>query len=148
MANKMVFCVNWTHSVKTLAIVPALNTRRPCQQRFFTDSKVYEAHMGPTRVLSVPGGPHVGLMNLAIRVFALCARQVDRASNNPHLIKYTATVPIAGSYLKWGKSAGYDTFLKMGGENLAKKIMLPFKKVCRLLYISFEYENGWNLPSI
>ena len=31
------------------------------------DSKVHEANMGPTRVLSDLDGPHVGLMNLAIR---------------------------------------------------------------------------------
>ena len=31
------------------------------------DSKVRGANMGPTRVLSAPGGPHVGLINLAIR---------------------------------------------------------------------------------
>ena len=31
------------------------------------DSKVYGANMGPTRALSVPGGPHVGPINLAIR---------------------------------------------------------------------------------
>ena len=31
------------------------------------DSKVYWANMGPTWVLSAPGGPHVGPMNLAIR---------------------------------------------------------------------------------
>ena len=30
------------------------------------DSKVYGVHMGPTWVLLAPGGPHVGLMNLAI----------------------------------------------------------------------------------
>ena len=34
----------------------------------FPDSKVQVAHMGPTWVLSAPGGPHVGPMNLAIRV--------------------------------------------------------------------------------
>ena len=32
------------------------------------DSKVHGANMGPTWVLSAPDGPHVGLMNLAIRV--------------------------------------------------------------------------------
>ena len=32
------------------------------------DSKVYGANMGPTWVLSAPDGPHVGSMNLAIRV--------------------------------------------------------------------------------
>ena len=31
------------------------------------DSKVHVAHMGPTWVLSAPGGPHAGPMNLAIR---------------------------------------------------------------------------------
>ena len=32
-----------------------------------TESKVHGANMGPTWVLSVPDGPHVGPMNLAIR---------------------------------------------------------------------------------
>ena len=32
------------------------------------DSKVHGANMGPTRVQSAPDGPHVGPMNLAIRV--------------------------------------------------------------------------------
>ena len=32
------------------------------------DSKVHGANMGPTWVLSSPGGPHVGPMNLAIWV--------------------------------------------------------------------------------
>ena len=34
------------------------------------DSKVHGANMGPTWVLSAPDGPHVGPMNLAIRVVA------------------------------------------------------------------------------
>ena len=34
----------------------------------FPDSKVHGANMGPTWVLSAPGGPHVGPMNFAIRV--------------------------------------------------------------------------------
>ena len=34
----------------------------------FHDSKVHGANMGPTWVLSSPGGPHVGPMNLAIWV--------------------------------------------------------------------------------
>ena len=33
------------------------------------DSKVHGANMGPTWVLAAPDGPHVGPMNLAIRVF-------------------------------------------------------------------------------
>ena len=38
------------------------------------DSKVHEANMGPTWVLSAPGGPHVDPMNLAIRVIYRCLR--------------------------------------------------------------------------
>ena len=34
----------------------------------YPDSKFHVAHMGPTWVLSAPGGSHVGPMNLAIRV--------------------------------------------------------------------------------
>ena len=36
--------------------------------RTYPDSKVYGGHIGPTWVLSAPNGPHVGPMNLAIRV--------------------------------------------------------------------------------
>ena len=36
------------------------------------DKKIYGANMGPTWVLSAPGGPHVGLMNLAIWDIAQC----------------------------------------------------------------------------
>ena len=35
----------------------------------FPDSKVHGANMGPTWVLPAPDGPHVGPMNLAIRVY-------------------------------------------------------------------------------
>ena len=35
---------------------------------FYPDSKVHGANMGPTWVLSALDGPHVGPMNLAIRV--------------------------------------------------------------------------------
>ena len=37
----------------------------------YPDSKVHGANMGPTWVLSVPDGPHVGPVNLAIRVVPL-----------------------------------------------------------------------------
>ena len=37
----------------------------------YPDSKVHGANMGPTWVLSAPDGPHVGPMNLAIRVALL-----------------------------------------------------------------------------
>ena len=35
---------------------------------YYPDSKVHGANMGPTWVMSAPDGPHVGPMNLAIRV--------------------------------------------------------------------------------
>ena len=37
-----------------------------CHHVIDPDSKVHGANMGPTWVLSAPGGPHVGPMNLAI----------------------------------------------------------------------------------
>ena len=42
-----------------------------CLTTTFPDSKVHGANMGPTWVLSAPYGPHVGPMNLAIRVSIL-----------------------------------------------------------------------------
>ena len=36
------------------------------KMHYIPDSKVHGANMGPTWVLSSPGGPHVGPMNLAI----------------------------------------------------------------------------------
>ena len=38
---------------------------------YYQDSKIHGANMGPTWVLSAPDGPHVGPMNLAIRVALL-----------------------------------------------------------------------------
>ena len=35
----------------------------------YPDNKIHGASMGPTWVLSAPDGPHVGPMNLAIRVY-------------------------------------------------------------------------------
>ena len=48
------------------------------------DSKVHGANMGPTWALSVPGGPHVGPMNLAIRVYL----NVLSANLRPHCLLY------------------------------------------------------------
>ena len=49
----------WKQSAMT-AVTTELAFKNP-------DSKVHGANMGPTWVLSAPNGPHVGLMNLAIR---------------------------------------------------------------------------------
>ena len=40
-------------------------------QKDYPDSKVHGAYMGPTWVLSAPAGPHVGPMNLAIRLVSI-----------------------------------------------------------------------------
>ena len=42
---------------------------------YIPDSKVHGANMGPTWVLPSPGGPHVGPMNLAIRVYASLSQE-------------------------------------------------------------------------
>ena len=42
----------------------------------YPGSKVHGANMGHTWVLSAPGGPHVGPMNLAIRVMSPYTRIV------------------------------------------------------------------------
>ena len=40
----------------------------------YSDRKVHVANMGPTWVLSAPGGPHIGPMNLAIGLVMQNAR--------------------------------------------------------------------------
>ena len=45
------------------------------------DSKVHGANMGPTWVLSAPDGPHVGLMNLAIRNMLSCSKPHPTAAS-------------------------------------------------------------------
>ena len=40
---------------------------------YFPDSQVHGANTGPTWVLSAPDGPHVGPMNLVIKVVMLGA---------------------------------------------------------------------------
>ena len=42
-----------------------------CLDQPYPDNKVHGANMGPTLVLSAPDRPHVGPMNLAIRVVAV-----------------------------------------------------------------------------
>ena len=49
--------VKWTYNWIISDVMP-----------YSPDSKVHGANMGPTWVLSAPDGPHVGLMNLAIRI--------------------------------------------------------------------------------
>ena len=56
-------------AVKTYDLLPARSLRNcPSVHPDYPDSKVHGANMGPTWVVSAPDGPHVGSMNLAIRV--------------------------------------------------------------------------------
>ena len=55
----------WKISVWIMFSVPLLKWLRSF--RHIPYSKIHWAHMGPTWVLSAPGRPHVGPMNLAIR---------------------------------------------------------------------------------
>ena len=55
----------------------------------FPDSKVHGANMGPTWVLSAPDGPHVGPMDLAIRVYT------------PHWISQSLRYTVVHSALKF-----------------------------------------------
>ena len=56
--------------------------------RLHPDSKVHGANMGPTWVLSAPDGPHVGPMNLAIRV-VICEK-VNIMDADGLIMKYLA----------------------------------------------------------
>ena len=49
---------------------------------FYPDSKVHGVNMGPTWVLSAPDGPHVGSMNLAIRIGFLSYHMTNMNCNN------------------------------------------------------------------
>ena len=48
------------------------NSPSLCFLQYNADSKVHGANMRPTWLLSAPDGPHVGPMNLAIRVLTEC----------------------------------------------------------------------------
>ena len=47
------------------------------------DNKVHVAYMGPTWVLSAPGGPHVGPMNLAIRAIIYLSHCISGGDSVP-----------------------------------------------------------------
>ena len=52
--------------IRYLQLIHDGDTRLTRESNITPDSKVHVANMGPTWVLSVPGGPHVGHMNFAI----------------------------------------------------------------------------------
>ena len=68
--NKFVGAAIWPRDAKwrISANLSSHNGFLPDDTKPFPDSKVPVAHIGPTWVLSAPGRPHVGPINLAIRV--------------------------------------------------------------------------------
>ena len=57
---KCMWSIKQKHDLSTVCSTPYILP--------YPDSKVHGANMGPTWVLSAPDGPHVGPMNLALRV--------------------------------------------------------------------------------
>ena len=55
------------HHVLPKALGFTITTPHRFNKVNFPDGKIHQANMGPTLVLSAPGGPHVGPMNLAVR---------------------------------------------------------------------------------
>ena len=71
----------------------------PCNK--IPDSKVHEANMEPTWVLSAPDGPHVGPMNLAIRDVSSFSEKMPQniTSSLMHLLTCLDGNIYANSYL-------------------------------------------------
>ena len=81
----MIFIISLQNFAHATAVVPCATFYRdditliwmrtekkfPSNLNYYPDSNVYGANMGPTWVLSVPDGPHVGPMNLTIWVVIL-----------------------------------------------------------------------------
>ena len=71
--------------------------------RLFPDSKVDGANTGPTRVLSAPDEPHVGPMNIAIRVlmvlsYGMVLFLVQRPSVSALLLSGVAGISALGNF--------------------------------------------------
>ena len=69
---------------------------------YHPDSKVHGVNMGPTWVLSAPRGPHVGPMNLAIRV-QVCVQVRNQISKVMKTQALTALLSICATnpYILW-----------------------------------------------
>ena len=66
------------------------------------DSKVHVANMGSTWVLSAPGGPHVGPMNLAIRDPLQSPHSLDLSKDISYLLSTHTTIKLINfTSTKW-----------------------------------------------
>ena len=86
----------------------------------YPESKVHGANMGPTCVLSAPNGPHVGPMNLAIRVCTVKAWQ-----------RYQCSIPLLPTFVH-GKEPEKMSFL-----------CCLHKKTMRCNYPDMDYIDWW-----
>ena len=69
----------------------------------FPDSKVHVAHLGPTWVLSAPGGPHVGPMNLVIRLSTtqMCRLHSEHFCPHFHLLSRGRDTKVELIHITW-----------------------------------------------
>ena len=91
------------------------------------DSKVHGANMGPTCVLSAPGGPHVGPMNLALRVLVWIM-----TADMHHTIVQTSFEFIVAWWDLLHSIPGHVSFVKC-----------LFWIVCKLFIISWHWCFRW-----
>ena len=102
------------------------------------DSKVHGANMGPTWVLSAPDGPHVGPMNLAIRV---CSSECeDKFNLYPNIRVYR---PGADYDMFVGVTPSVCKSLCLKTPDLACNSLLYIQdsKTCKISPISSKVDN-------
>ena len=87
-----------------------------CVDRYFPDSKVHGTNIGHIWVLSAPDGPHIGPMNLVIRV---CAR-VSVLFQISRIVLYTMRLHTGGIYIlqSYEKTYWKDVQYFVTDENL------------------------------
>ena len=85
----MIWCVNWPRYSWWCVLTICL------------DSKVHGSNMGPTWVLSAPCGPHVGPINLAVRVNILFYARLISMNNWIFLYWYLSTLTCSCAFVCW-----------------------------------------------
>ena len=102
----------------------------PLTSQNYPDSKVNGANMWPTWILSAPDGPHIGYMNLAIRVHGC----VSKLTSETYQAKFWNAMKINSFYLRqYGCHIADDIF----------RCIFMNKKFCMLITISLNFvANG------
>ena len=98
----------------------------------FPDSKVYEANMGPTWVLSAPDGPHVVPMNLVIRVcmINLFTGRFQLQQAKPPCDQIIYATPLQSLEPVWKL---YATSLGPFNYNLCRSLLFSNNELCPLI---------------